>query len=83
MKVTVKPSGVCCREMTFDIDNNNIVTSVDFVGGCPGNLIGLKHLVEGRPADEIAEKLQGIQCGVKSTSCPDQLSKALREQLSK
>ncbi|MEF9992372.1 MAG: TIGR03905 family TSCPD domain-containing protein [Paraclostridium sp.] len=83
MKVTVKPSGVCCKEIVFDIDDNDIVTSVDFVGGCPGNLIGLKHLIEGRPANEIADKLEGIPCGVKSTSCPDQLSKALREQLSK
>lgn len=83
MKVNFKPSGVCCKEITFDIDENNIVKSVNFVGGCPGNLIGLKHLIEGRPADEIAEKLAGIPCGGKSTSCPDQLSKALREQLSK
>ena len=83
MKVNFKPSGVCCKEITFDIDENNIVKSVDFVGGCPGNLIGIKHLVEGRPANEIAEKLSGIPCGGKSTSCPDQLSKALREQLSK
>ena len=83
MKVNFKPSGVCCKEITFDIDENNIVKSVDFVGGCPGNLKGIKHLVEGRPANEIAEKLAGIPCGGKSTSCPDQLSKALREQLSK
>lgn len=83
MKVSFKPSGVCCKEMVFYIDENNIVTSVDFVGGCPGNLLGLKHLVEGTRADEVAEKLAGITCGGKSTSCPDQLSKALREQLSK
>ena len=83
MKVNFKPSGVCCKEITIDSDENNIVKSVNFVGGCPGNLIGLKHLIEGRPADEIAEKLAGIPCGGKSTSCPDQLSKALRDQLSK
>ena len=83
MKVNFRPSGVCRKEIEFDIDENNIVKSVNFVGGCPGNLIGLKHLIEGRPADEIAEKLAGIPCGGKSTSCPDQLSKALRDQLSK
>lgn len=79
MKVTFKPSGVCCKEITFDIDENNIIKSVDFLGGCPGNLLGLKHLVEGSKADEVADKLAGIPCGTKSTSCPDQLSKALRE----
>ena len=78
MKVNFKPSGVCCKEIEFDIDENNIVKSVNFVGGCPGNLIGLKHLIEGRPADEIAEKLAGIPCGGKSTSCPDQFAKALK-----
>ena len=79
MKVNFKPSGVCCKEITFDIDENNIIKSVDFLGGCPGNLLGLKHLVEGSKADEVADKLAGIPCGTKSTSCPDQLSKALRE----
>ncbi len=83
MKISFKPSGVCCKEMIFNIDENNIVTNVDFIGGCPGNLIGLKQLIEGRPASEIANKLEGISCGTKSTSCPDQFSKALREQLSK
>lgn len=83
MKVSFKPFGVCCKEIIFDVDENNIVTSVDFVGGCPGNLLGLKHLVEGCPANEVADKLAGIHCGGKSTSCPDQLSKALRAELSK
>lgn len=83
MKVSFKPSGVCCKEIIFDIDQNNIVTSIDFIGGCPGNLLGLKNLVEGSPAAEVADKLAGIPCGGKSTSCPDQLSKALRAQLSK
>ena len=83
MKVSFKPSGVCCKEIIFDINEDNIVTNVDFIGGCPGNLLGIKHLVEGNHADEIANKLAGIPCGVKPTSCPDQLSKALFEQLSK
>ena len=83
MNVTFKPQGVCCREMSFDIDENNIVTNVNFVGGCPGNLIGLKQLVEGQNAEDVANKLEGIPCGVKKSSCPDQLAKALREQLSK
>lgn len=81
MKITFKPSGVCCREMMFEVDDNNVITNVDFVGGCPGNLIGLKHLVIGQNALEIADKLANIPCGGKATSCPDQLSKAIREAL--
>lgn len=81
MKITFKPSGVCCREMTLEVDDNNIITNVDFVGGCPGNLIGLKQLAIGQNAKDIAEKLAGISCGGKSTSCPDQLSKAILESL--
>lgn len=81
MKITFKPSGVCCREMSFDLDDNNKITDIDFVGGCPGNMIGIKHLVIGQDALEVADKLENIPCGKKSTSCPDQLSKAIREAL--
>lgn len=81
MKITFKPSGVCCREMMFEVDDSNVITNIDFVGGCPGNLIGLKQLVIGQNAFEIADKLANIPCGAKSTSCPDQLSKAIREAL--
>ena len=81
MKITFKPSGVCCREMMFEVDDNKVITNVDFIGGCPGNLIGLKQLVIGQNALEIADKLANIPCGGKATSCPDQLSKAIREAL--
>ena len=81
MEVSYKPSGVCCREMKFTIDENNIITDVDFIGGCAGNLIGIKHLVLNQNALEIADKLQNITCGKKATSCPDQLSKAIRQSL--
>ncbi|WP_195940186.1 TIGR03905 family TSCPD domain-containing protein [Romboutsia sp. 1001713B170131_170501_G6] len=81
MKITFKPSGVCCREMNFEVDDNNVITNVDFVGGCPGNLIGLKQLVIGQNAFEVADKLANIPCGGKTTSCPDQLSKAIRQSL--
>lgn len=81
MKITFKPSGVCCKEMIFEVDDNNIITNIDFVGGCPGNLIGLKHLAIGQNANDVAQKLEGISCGGKTTSCPDQLSKAIRENL--
>ena len=55
-----------------------IIKDVEFVGGCAGNLIGIRSLVIGKKADEVAKKLKGIPCGTKSTSCPDQLSKAIR-----
>ena len=81
MKFSFKPNGVCCREMVFELDDNNIIVDVDFIGGCPGNLIGIKQLVLGQEANDVANRLQNITCGAKSTSCPDQLSKALREAL--
>ncbi len=83
MKISFKPSGVCCREMIFEVDNSNVITNVDFIGGCPGNLLGLKHLIIGQNANDVADKLANITCGGKSTSCPDQLSKAIREHLNK
>lgn len=81
MKFSFKPNGVCCREMVFELDDNNIIVDVDFIGGCPGNLIGIKQLVIGQEANDVATRLENITCGSKSTSCPDQLSKALRECL--
>lgn len=81
MKITFKPSGVCCREMSFEVDDNNKITDIEFVGGCPGNMIGIKHLVIGQDAHEVANKLENIPCGGKATSCPDQLSKAIRDAL--
>ena len=81
MKITFKPSGVCCREISFEVDDNNIITNIDFTGGCPGNLLGLKSLVIGQNAHDVANKLANIPCGGKVTSCPDQLSKAINEIL--
>ncbi|KXZ40298.1 uncharacterized protein TIGR03905 [Alkalithermobacter thermoalcaliphilus JW-YL-7 = DSM 7308] len=73
-----KTSGVCAKEIIFEIEND-IVKSVEFVGGCPGSLVGIKALVEGSHIDDIINKLKGINCGKRKTSCPDQLSKALAE----
>lgn len=81
MKITFKPSGVCCREMSFEVDDNNKITDIQFTGGCPGNMIGIKHLVIGQDAHSVADTLAGIPCGNKATSCPDQLSKAIRNSL--
>jgi len=72
--------GTCSREIHFDVENG-IVKSVLFIGGCNGNLKGICKLVEGMPVDEVINRLEGIDCGGKGTSCPDQLSKALRQAL--
>lgn len=71
-----KTSGVCSSEIKFDIKDNKI-KEVLFVGGCPGNALGLSSLLKDMNINEAIEKLSGIKCGKKSTSCPDQLSKAL------
>ncbi|MBQ7739609.1 MAG: TIGR03905 family TSCPD domain-containing protein [Eubacterium sp.] len=75
-----KPSGVCSREITIDVnEENETVNSVSFVGGCNGNLKGIGALVKGKSIDEIIEALEGIDCNYKGTSCPDQLAKALTQ----
>ncbi len=80
MKHTYKTSGTCSRAITFDLEEGK-VKNVEFQGGCNGNLKGIAALVEGMEAAEAVEKLRGITCGFKSTSCPDQLSRALSEAL--
>lgn len=73
-----KTSGVCASQILFDIDGD-IIKSVQFVGGCSGNTQGVARLVEGMKVQDAIDKLQGIKCGFKSTSCPDQLANALKE----
>lgn len=72
------PSGVCSQRITFELDGD-IVKNVKFTGGCNGNLKGIGALVEGMKKDEVIERLSGIRCGFKRTSCPDQLARALSE----
>lgn len=76
------PKGVCSGEMIFQIDGN-IVKSLKIVGGCPGNTIGVSRLVEGKSIDEVIKMLKGIPCGMRGTSCPDQVAKALEEYKAK
>jgi uncharacterized protein (TIGR03905 family) len=83
MKIERKNSGVCSRSISFDIDENHIVTNVSFVGGCNGNLQGVSALCDGMTAEEIISRCKGIKCGFKSTSCPDQLAQAMEEALAK
>lgn len=73
-----KTKGVCSKLIDFDIKDNK-VTNVKFVGGCNGNLQGISRLVEGMDVKEAISRIEGITCGFKSTSCPDQLAKALKE----
>lgn len=79
---TYKTSGVCSTEIHIDVCND-IIKSVEFVRGCPGNLFGISKLVEGMNINDAISKLEGIKCGTKNTSCPDQLSKALKEYKNK
>ena len=81
MHYTCSVRGVCSRTVSFELDENNIVSNVEFMGGCHGNLQGIARLAEGRSAEELIDTLEGVQCGFKPTSCPDQLSKAIKEAL--
>ena len=76
MKFTYRTNGVCSRNIHIDIEDG-IVKGVKFEGGCNGNTKGISSLVEGMKVEDVIERLQGIRCGFKSTSCPDQLAKAL------
>ena len=76
--MTYKTHGVCSRAITFDVDGNKL-TNVQFAGGCSGNTQGLGRLVEGMDVKEAIQRLDGIHCGPRSTSCPDQLAKALKQ----
>ena len=71
-------SRTCSREIDFEVDNNNIVTSCEFIGGCRGNTQGVARLVVGRSVDDVIKTLEGINCGNRGTSCPDQLAQALK-----
>ena len=71
-------SGVCSRAIKFEVEDG-LVRNVKFLGGCSGNTQGVAALAEGMPVDEVIARLEGIRCGAKPTSCPDQLARALRE----
>lgn len=78
MHYDYKPRGVCSQKIEFDIEEG-ILKNVKYVGGCNGNLKGIGSLVEGMKIEEVIERLEGIKCGIKQSSCPDQLARALRE----
>ena len=73
-----KTKGTCSQMIYFDLEDNQ-VKNVQFMGGCNGNLKGIAALVEGMNIDEASSRIEGITCGLKKTSCPDQLAQALKE----
>ncbi len=78
MKITYIPKGVCSKQINIDVEDG-IVQSVEYIGGCNGNLKGIGSLVKGMKVEEVISRLENIKCGFKNTSCPDQLAKALKE----
>ena len=79
MTYTFQPRGVCSRAMSVEVDDQGVIRDLQVVGGCNGNLQGISKLVEGMDIDTVIERLDGIHCGMKETSCPDQLANALKK----
>ena len=80
MTYNYRPNGVCARGISFDIEDGT-VKNIKFSGGCSGNTQGVASLADGMDANELIERLAGIRCGFKNTSCPDQLAKAVTKAL--
>ncbi|EKA91370.1 TIGR03905 family TSCPD domain-containing protein [Bacteroides fragilis] len=78
MKYVYKTKGTCSTNIELDVENG-IVKEIAFWGGCDGNLQGISRLVTGMPVSEVITRLEGVRCGTRSTSCPDQLCRALHE----
>ena len=78
MHFQYRTRGTCSQLIELDINEQNVIEEVSFLGGCQGNLTGISTLVKGMYIDDVITKLSGIQCGYKGTSCPDQLALALR-----
>lgn len=75
--IQYQTQGTCSQLIDVTVDDNDVIQQVYFVGGCNGNLQGICRLVTGQKVDEVISKLDGIRCGTKRTSCPDQLCRAL------
>ena len=79
--INYQTHGTCCKRINLKIEND-VIQDVEFLGGCSGNLGGIKQLILGQNVNDVARKLKGIPCGTKSTSCPDQLALCLEEYIS-
>ena len=77
MEFTYKTKGTCAQMINFTVEDNK-VKNVQFIGGCNGNLKGIAALVEGMDIDDVIARVEGVTCGMKKTSCPDQLAQALK-----
>ena len=80
MKIRYNPQGVCSREFLIEVEDG-VIESVQVVGGCSGNLQGIAHLLAGMKVEDAIARMEGIRCGFKSTSCPDQIAQALKHTL--
>ena len=81
MTYVFRPQGVCSQQMKVDVDEQGIIQGLQVMGGCHGNLQGIAALVKGMSAKEAAQRLKGIRCGFRATSCPDQLAQNLEKIL--
>ena len=79
MQYVYNTKGTCSRQIIIDVDNNGLIEQVTFIGGCNGDTKGISQLVKGMKIDDVIAKLEGITCGFRPTSCPDQLATALKQ----
>ena len=77
--IQYQTQGTCSQLLDVTVDDNDVIQQVFFVGGCNGNLQGICRLVKGQKVEDVIQKLDGIRCGTKRTSCPDQLCRALEQ----
>lgn len=77
-EIKYRTNGICARSISVSLDENDVVTDISFEGGCDGNHKGIVALCIGMKADEVIKRLEGIKCGFKNSSCPDQLAQALK-----
>lgn len=84
MQTIFETKGTCSKAILLDVDETTgIINNVQFMGGCAGNTLGIASLVRGQKAEDVISRLEGIRCGMKGTSCPDQLACALRQIVQK
>ena len=81
MTYQFRPQGVCSQAMKVEIDDEGVIQSLEVMGGCSGNLQGIARLIEGMKVEDVIARVEGIRCGMKSTSCPDQIAQALKKAL--
>ena len=81
-KIEISPKGVCSKKITIEVEND-VIENVSFLGGCPGNTLGLSSLLKGMSVNDAINKLEGIKCGFRNTSCPNELAKGIKEYYKK